>query len=63
MKKEQFSIIEHGEILEDLSLSMVLGGAVDKDLIGMDCSYCNTCGNNGNNSNNSSETEMEVTVG
>ena len=51
MKEENFSIIENGEVMDDLTLSMIVGGfnSIDKQ---DDCDHCNTCGDGGNNSQN-----------
>lgn len=56
--KRQIITIEKGEILDELSLDMILGGAVDPTTpggegaeTGSDCDYCNTC-DQANNSHN-----------
>lgn len=63
MKNDNFSVIESGDMLDDLSLSMVLGGAIENMALGMDCDHCNTCGNGGNNSNNTTKEEGHVNIG
>ncbi|EGN56429.1 hypothetical protein PRBRB14_08320 [Hallella multisaccharivorax DSM 17128] len=63
MKNDVFSVIESGDMLNELSLSMVLGGAIGNEGVGRDCDHCNTCGNGGNNSNNTTEEEILVNIG
>lgn len=63
MKENSFSVIEHGDIMDDLSLSMLLGGAIENEFVGADCDHCNTCGNGGNNSVNTTKEEFQVNVG
>ncbi len=50
-------------MLNELSLSMVLGGAIENETLDMDCDHCNTCGNGGNNSNNTTKEEAYVNIG
>lgn len=63
MKNNNFSVIESGDMLNELSLSMVLGGAIENETLDMDCDHCNTCGNGGNNSNNTTKEEAHVNIG
>lgn len=63
MKESNFFIIEKGDILDDLSLDMVLGGAIGNEAAGMDCDHCNSCGDGGNNSNNSIKEEARINIG
>lgn len=63
MENNNFSVIESGDMLNELSLSMVLGGAIENETLDMDCDHCNTCGNGGNNSNNTPKEEAHVNIG
>ncbi|WP_321331752.1 hypothetical protein [uncultured Bacteroides sp.] len=47
----QFVMLEKGEILDDLSLDMIIGGIDDKFTQPGECDFCNTCGTSNNSSN------------
>lgn len=63
MEKDKFSVIERGNVLEDMSLSLILGGAMDNRPIDTHCDYCNSCNHGGNNSSFSRSAERTVMVG
>lgn len=56
--KKQIITLEKGEVLDEMSLDLILGGAIDPTTsgengteAGSDCDFCNTCGH-ANNANN-----------
>lgn len=53
--KDQILLLEEGEIIDNLSLDFIVGGAHSSIEHAGECDHCATCGNGGNNSNNGLE--------
>lgn len=59
---DQLVVLEKGEILDDLSLDMIIGGIQANQIMGNDCSQCNTC-TSANNSNNGDKKQNLISLG
>lgn len=53
MDKNFLNVIEQGDVMNPITLDLIVGGFSDSNSIMEECDHCNTCGNAGNNANNS----------
>lgn len=63
MDKNFLNVIEQGDVMNPITLDLIVGGFSDSNSIMEECGdHCNTCGNAGNNANNS-HTQVPVSMG
>lgn len=62
MDKNFFNVIEQGDVMNPITLDLIVGGFSGSNSIMEECDHCNTCGNGGNNANNS-HTQVPVSMG
>ena len=62
MDKNFLNVIEQGDVMNPITLDLIVGGFSDSNSIMEECDHCNTCGNGGNNVNNS-HTQVPVSMG
>lgn len=62
MDKNFLNVIEQGDVMNPITLDLIVGGFSDSNSIMEECDHYNTCGNAGNNANNS-HTQVPVSMG
>lgn len=49
MNKNFLNVIEQGDVMNPITLDLIVGGFSDSDSAMGECNYCNTCDNSGGN--------------
>lgn len=63
MNKNFLNVIEQGDVMNPITLDLIVGGFSDSDSAMGECNYCNTCDNGGANNANNSHAKVPISMG
>lgn len=63
MNKNFLNVIEQGDVMNPITLDLIVGGFSDRDSAMGECNYCNTCDNGGGNNSNNSHEKVPISMG
>ncbi|GEM_PF-6831410 len=61
MNKNFLNVIEQGDVMNPITLDLIVGGIFDSESVMGECDHCDTCGGSNNSSN--SNQKLSVSMG